>query len=68
MAFLIPLGILRNGFRIFVIGMLCVHIGPRMIYSPVHRQGGPIFFALSLVPLFLLLSWLRRQERRNLSD
>jgi len=66
-AFLIPLGILRNGFRIFVIGMLCVHIGPWMIDSTLHRQGGPLFFALSLVPLFLLLWWLRRQERRNLS-
>jgi exosortase/archaeosortase family protein len=65
-AFLIPLGILRNGFRIFVIGMLCVHIGPWMIDSPLHHQGGPIFFALSLVPLFLLLLWLRRQERRSL--
>jgi exosortase C (VPDSG-CTERM-specific) len=66
-AFLIPLGILRNGFRVFVIGMLCVHIGPWMIDSTLHRQGGPLFFALSLVPLFLLLLWLRRQERRNLS-
>jgi exosortase len=63
-AFVIPLGILRNGFRIFVIGMLCVHIGPYMIGSMIHRQGGPFFFALSLVPLFLLLLWLRRRERR----
>jgi len=63
-AFLIPLGILRNGFRIFVIGMLCVHIGPWMIDSAVHHQGGPLFFALSLVPLFLLVWWLRRQEQR----
>jgi exosortase C (VPDSG-CTERM-specific) len=62
-AFVIPLGILRNGFRVFVIGMLCVHIGPHMIDSVIHRQGGPFFFALSLVPLFLLLWWLRRGER-----
>ena len=63
-AFVIPLGILRNGFRVFVIGLLCVHIGPWMIDSTIHRQGGPFFFALSLVPLFLLLLWLRRRERR----
>jgi exosortase C (VPDSG-CTERM-specific) len=62
-AVVIPLGILRNGFRVFVIGMLCVHVGPHMIDSVIHRQGGPVFFALSLVPLFLLLWWLRRQER-----
>lgn len=63
-AFVIPLGILRNGFRVFVIGMLCVHIGPYMIGNKIHRQGGPLFFLLSLVPFFLLLLWLRRRERR----
>ena len=61
-AFVIPLGILRNGFRILVIGLLCVHIGPQMIHSVIHRQGGPLFFALSLLPLFLLLWWLRSCE------
>jgi exosortase C (VPDSG-CTERM-specific) len=64
-AFVIPLGILRNGFRVFVIGMLCVHVGPHMIDSVIHHRGGPLFFALSLVPLFLLLWWLRRGERRR---
>lgn len=63
-AFVIPLGILRNGFRILVIGLLCVHVGPYMINSPIHHRGGPLFFALSLVPLFTLLWWLRRQESR----
>ncbi len=63
-AFVIPLGVLRNGFRVFVIGMLCVHVGPHMIDSVIHHRGGPLFFALSLVPLFLLLWWLRRGERR----
>jgi exosortase C (VPDSG-CTERM-specific) len=65
-AAVIPLGILRNGFRILVIGLLCVHVGPEMIHSPVHRQGGPLFFGLSLVPLFLLLWWLRRGEAREI--
>ncbi len=64
-AFVIPLGLLRNGFRVCVIGLLCVHLGPGMIDSPIHHQGGPLFFALSLVPLFLLLWWLRRGEKRG---
>jgi exosortase C (VPDSG-CTERM-specific) len=63
-AFVIPLGILRNGFRVFVIGMLCVQVGPHMVDSVIHRRGGPFFFALSLIPLFMLLWWLRRGERR----
>jgi exosortase C (VPDSG-CTERM-specific) len=63
-AAVLPLAILRNGFRIFVIGQLCVHYGPQMIDSPIHHRGGPLFFALSLVPLFLWLLILRRSDRR----
>ena len=61
----IPLGIIRNGFRIFVIAMLCVHVNPDMIDSPIHHRGGPIFFMLSLIPFSLLLYILWRLERKN---
>ena len=61
-ALVIPLGILRNGFRILVLAQLCIHRGPHMIDSDLHHKGGPIFFALSLIPLFLLLWWFRRME------
>ena len=61
-AAVIPLGILRNGLRILFIGLLCVHVGPEMIHSVFHRRGGPPFFVLSLIPLFVLLWWLRRGE------
>jgi exosortase C (VPDSG-CTERM-specific) len=60
--FVIPLGVVRNGFRVFVIGTLCIHFGPQMIHSIIHRRGGPIFFALSLIPLFALLWWLRKGD------
>jgi len=63
--FVIPLGILRNGFRILTIALLCVHVGPDMIDSPIHHRGGPIFFLLSLIPLFILLVWLKRAETRR---
>lgn len=59
----IPLGILRNAVRIVTIGQLCVHVSPSMIDSPIHHRGGPLFFAVSLVPLFILLFYLRRSER-----
>jgi exosortase C (VPDSG-CTERM-specific) len=64
-ACVIPLGIIRNGFRILVIGLLCIHVGPHMIDSSIHRSGGPIFFGLSLLPLFVLVGYLRRGERRS---
>jgi exosortase len=63
-AIVIPLGIFRNGFRILVIALLCVNVGPQMINSLIHRRGGPLFFVLSLVPLLLVLWWLRRGEQK----
>jgi exosortase C (VPDSG-CTERM-specific) len=60
-ACVIPLAILRNGFRILVIGLLCVHRGPQMIHSPIHSRGGPVFFVLSLIP-FLFVLWLLRKR------
>ena len=64
LAFLVPLGILRNALRILVVAMLCVHRGPEMIHSWVHLDGGPGFFLLSLLPLVGLIWWLRRGELR----
>jgi len=61
----IPLAILRNAFRILVIGLLCVNVGPQMINSLIHRRGGPLFFMLSLIPFFVLLWWLRRGDVRT---
>jgi exosortase C (VPDSG-CTERM-specific) len=60
----IPLALLRNGLRVFTIGQLCVNVSPDMINSFIHRRGGPIFFALSLVPFFLTLLLLWKSERR----
>ena len=62
--FVIPLAILRNGFRILVIGLLCVNVGPQMIHSVIHRRGGPVFFVLSLIPLLLALWCLHKGEGR----
>lgn len=51
----IPLGIFRNAFRIVTLGWLCTHYGPDMIHSAIHHRGGPVFFAISLVPLLAML-------------
>jgi exosortase C (VPDSG-CTERM-specific) len=60
--FVIPLAIARNGFRIFVLAELCIHIKPEMIDTPIHHQGGPIFFLLSLIPFYFVLAWMRKSE------
>jgi exosortase C (VPDSG-CTERM-specific) len=65
---IIPLALLRNGFRVFTLGELCVHIGPHMIDSPIHHKGGPLFFALSLIPFAFLLRALVKAERPRRSS
>jgi exosortase C (VPDSG-CTERM-specific) len=60
---IIPLAILRNGFRIFCLVWLAAEVNPDILHSTLHRRGGPIFFALSLIPLFLLLLLLRKFEK-----
>lgn len=63
-ALVIPLGIFRNGLRVLVIGLLCVHISPEMIDSWVHHKGGPLFFGISLIPLFAAAAWFRYREMK----
>ena len=62
--FSIPLGIVRNAIRITVIAWLCVKIDPSMIDSLIHRKGGPLFFAMSLLMLGGMVAGLRKLERR----
>jgi len=65
--FAIAIGVIRNGFRILVLGWLCVHVGPRILDTPIHHQGGPIFFVLSLIPMAALLWAFCKGESRQLS-
>jgi len=58
-----PLGIFRNALRIYFLSMASAHWNPDIIHSPIHHRGGPIFFALSLIPFFVLLLWLKKSER-----
>src|SRR5688572_19785281 len=40
--FVFPLGIARNGFRIFTLSVLAVHWDKGVIDGPLHHRGGPI--------------------------
>jgi len=61
----LPLAILRNTFRIVTISLLTIHVDPRVIDSPLHSQGGLIFFGLSLIPFLALVWWLRTTDQRR---
>lgn len=61
----VPLGILRNALRIVTLGVLTLYVDPETIRGPLHLQGGPLFFAASLVLLLLLARWLVTLEKNN---
>lgn len=63
-AFALPLAVVRNGFRVFTLGELAIRLGPDVLDSWIHHDGGPIFFAISLVPLAMVLFLLRWAEKR----
>ena len=60
-----PIGVLRNAARILFVALMTLHVDPGIIDGPLHHSGGPPFFVLSLVPLFLLLWLMRLGERRS---
>jgi exosortase C (VPDSG-CTERM-specific) len=61
----IPLCLLRNGFRVVSLALLTMHVDPGIMDSRLHHRGGPLFFALALLVFFALLLGLRIWEKRN---
>jgi len=60
-----PVGVFRNAFRILTVTLLTMHVNAGVIDGPLHSRGGPLFFALSLIPFFLILWWLVRSEQKS---
>jgi exosortase len=58
----IPLSVVKNGLRIFVIAMLATRVDPSFLTGRLHREGGIIFFLIALGAVFLLLWVFRRGE------
>jgi len=65
-AFVIPLGILRNGFRFSSSDCSAVHVGPHMVDSIIHRRGGAVLFRVvadSAVPPPVVAEARERPDR-----
>jgi exosortase len=58
----IPLSVVKNGLRIFTLGMLATRVSPSFLTGRLHRQGGIIFFLIALAAVFVLIWILRRGE------
>jgi exosortase len=60
----IPLSVAKNGLRIFTIGELGTRVDPGFLNGRLHRNGGVVFLAISVVAVLILLWILRRTEMR----
>lgn len=59
----VPIGAFRNALRILTIAWLTLYVNPNTIRGPIHREGGPLFFAVSLVVIIGMLLVFVRGER-----
>jgi len=58
----VPLSVVKNGLRIFVIGELGTRVNPEFLDGNLHHHGGILFLALALGGVSVLLWLLRRTE------
>jgi exosortase len=63
-ALAIPLSVAKNGLRIFTIAELGTRVDPGFLNGKLHRNGGIVFFGISVVAVMALLWILRRTEFR----
>jgi exosortase len=62
-ALAVPLSVVKNGFRIFTIAWLGTRVDPGYLHGRLHRQGGVIFFAISLLAIVAALLILQQTEQ-----
>lgn len=67
-AIAIPLSVAKNGLRIFTISMLGTRVNPGFLHGRLHRQGGVVFFLISLLIVALFLWLLARSEKQPLPN
>lgn len=60
----VPVTMLKNGIRITTLTLLSHYIDPRIIESPLHREGGIPFFIVGLLLMAVILFCLIRTERK----
>lgn len=56
----VPLSVVKNGLRIFVLGILATRVDPSYLTGRLHHEGGIIYFLIALAAIFLCL-WIARR-------
>jgi exosortase len=63
LALIPPLAIFKNGLRIFTLSVLSAYVSPRFLEGHLHRNGGILFFALTILVASLFLFLVQKLER-----
>jgi len=58
----LPIAVVKNAIRISTLSILELYVYPGVFQSPLHHEGGIVFFLMALAVLMLLLHWLRSSE------
>jgi exosortase len=58
----IPLAVAKNALRIFTLSMLATHVDPAFLTGRLHRQGGVVFFSLSVIVIWLFIRALQEKD------
>jgi exosortase/archaeosortase family protein len=58
----IPLCIAKNGLRVFTLAGLSAYLNPEILDSPLHRQGGILFFLIALAGLLAMIWMVTKLE------
>jgi len=63
---IIPFVLIKNGIRITTLTLLAVYVDKKYLTDSIlHRSGGVVFFAITLLLMFPLLVYLRRLEHKK---
>ncbi|MEN6374759.1 MAG: exosortase/archaeosortase family protein [Smithella sp.] len=65
--FAVPVTMFKNGIRITTLALLSHYVDPRIIESPLHREGGIPFFIVGLLLMAVILFFLIKSEKRKAS-
>ena len=65
--FIIPIAILKNGFRIAILSLLAAYVDEGILMSDLHRKGGILFFVLALFLLGAVMVLLQKAEKKAVS-
>lgn len=58
----VPISIVKNGFRIAFLSTMAIYVSPSFLLGPLHYHGGIFFFMIALIPMFLLFQFLKSRE------